>query len=1054
MHIRRPLWLTLWVLLMALTPLIGTSSLQAISDPQTYPIETPKVPPASMIRAAQPRVSIVSNTQGDAANLMNAWTTTPEEPLMTLFAGQPLAFRSDYEGVIFRGASGGAYFELAIYRLLSNGDRVLLGADRRAHAGSGPRRIPGATTVTVVLHEPGVHQLIIVSRSTARPTEAEPIVAEDVAMVHVLVTDASWLPRTPMEPLSRDVEQLPMPIERQLVVASPRGHLLAGGIGAVENFDQNHGRVVYVRQGHSLTLASAYEFVWFDGAGGMASTELAVNVQGLTDSKVAQEEVSREATGAWRLAGILDVEIPFPTPGHYEVRAHIRTWVAPTGNAIGAIPIDEDVVRISVIVMAEPQMGGIAGLVMAADDGVALQRVAVRAVDAETGRILGMAYSDEDGRYLIDSLASGKYLVQADPLAQNYLPRWWQDKPTREQADVVQVVAQTMVEGIDFRLVPGGVISGYVVEDDPDSMLPVINPLGGVLVVAGRFEDDVIIAKTRTLRDGSYRLDKLPEGTYWVYAGNASWANSAEVDYKTLIGKYWNDRLRREDADPVRVVAGQEVNEINFGLQYAGSIAGRAVGVGVTPVIVPLKVTAFDWVSGEVVRTVSVGPQGIYHIPSLPAGYYRVYAFDERGYFVPQYYDGVTDPDQATPVLVRRGEATKGIDFFLGMTGVTTLKIEPLVTIVRPGDEFTVTVEVADVSDLGAFSFELAWNTGADHDIDAVVEVLDVKLGEFLGSTGRRVVPVGPHIDPAAGLLEYGAVSFGSAPGARGNGVLAQVRLRALRAGETALMLPSAQLTNTAAEELRHVLREAKVVVSDDYIFADVNRDCVVDIVDIMLVAAHWGARRGDPEYDPRYDLDSDGDIDIVDLSLVAAAWGNTCDQEPMPIRPTLRGAGPAMAGASLRLEPAVGQGTLGQSVVLEVWIDDALDLGAFQIAMRYDATKVALANNGVSLGSFIESSGRSATLLDPQIEVEGSEGTVTVGAFTLGSSIPGADGSGALVRMAFAPVASGEAAFDLLDVKVTDTTGQTHESLALAGGSVTITSAAGGVSFLPLISR
>jgi hypothetical protein len=233
-----------------------------------------------------------------------------------------------------------------------------------------------------------------------------------------------------------------------------------------------------------------------------------------------------------------------------------------------------------------------------------------------------------------------------------------------------------------------------------------------------------------------------------------------------------------------------------------------------------------------------------------------------------------------------------------------------------------------------------------------------------------------------------------------------------------------------------------------------VNRDCVVDIVDIMLVAAHWGARRGDPEYDPRYDLDSDGDIDIVDLSLVAAAWGNTCDQEPMPIRPTLRGAGPAMAGASLRLEPAVGQGTLGQSVVLEVWIDDALDLGAFQIAMRYDATKVALANNGVSLGSFIESSGRSATLLDPQIEVEGSEGTVTVGAFTLGSSIPGADGSGALVRMAFAPVASGEAAFDLLDVKVTDTTGQTHESLALAGGSVTITSATGGVSFLPLISR
>jgi hypothetical protein len=57
----------------------------------------------------------------------------------------------------------------------------------------------------------------------------------------------------------------------------------------------------------------------------------------------------------------------------------------------------------------------------------------------------------------------------------------------------------------------------------------------------------------------------------------------------------------------------------------------------------------------------------------------------------------------------------------------------------------------------------------------------------------------------------------------------------------------------------------------------DVNGDCVVDIVDIMLVAARWGAHVGDANYNSSYDLDHDGDIDVVDIMEVAAHWGETC---------------------------------------------------------------------------------------------------------------------------------------------------------------------------------
>ncbi len=65
--------------------------------------------------------------------------------------------------------------------------------------------------------------------------------------------------------------------------------------------------------------------------------------------------------------------------------------------------------------------------------------------------------------------------------------------------------------------------------------------------------------------------------------------------------------------------------------------------------------------------------------------------------------------------------------------------------------------------------------------------------------------------------------------------------------------------------------------VSQSALPGDVNGDCVVNIVDIMLVAVRWGAHDGDANYDSRYDLDHDSDIDIVDIMEVAAHWGETC---------------------------------------------------------------------------------------------------------------------------------------------------------------------------------
>jgi hypothetical protein len=57
----------------------------------------------------------------------------------------------------------------------------------------------------------------------------------------------------------------------------------------------------------------------------------------------------------------------------------------------------------------------------------------------------------------------------------------------------------------------------------------------------------------------------------------------------------------------------------------------------------------------------------------------------------------------------------------------------------------------------------------------------------------------------------------------------------------------------------------------------DFNHDCKVDIKDIIEVAGRWHTTDADPDWDAMYDLDGDGIITVVDIMIVAANWGATC---------------------------------------------------------------------------------------------------------------------------------------------------------------------------------
>ena len=59
-------------------------------------------------------------------------------------------------------------------------------------------------------------------------------------------------------------------------------------------------------------------------------------------------------------------------------------------------------------------------------------------------------------------------------------------------------------------------------------------------------------------------------------------------------------------------------------------------------------------------------------------------------------------------------------------------------------------------------------------------------------------------------------------------------------------------------------------------LIGDVNRDCSVDVVDLLYMVDSWGKFSGEDGYDPRCDFNHDGSVDVVDLLTLAENWGRT----------------------------------------------------------------------------------------------------------------------------------------------------------------------------------
>ena len=122
-------------------------------------------------------------------------------------------------------------------------------------------------------------------------------------------------------------------------------------------------------------------------------------------------------------------------------------------------------------------------------------------------------------------------------------------------------------------------------------------------------------------------------------------------------------------------------------------------------------------------------------------------------------------------------------------------------------------------------------------------------------------------IDNAAGKITGLSAARLSGGGASGTGTLLQVRFKAKSGGETELALHKFQFGSTTGDNIPAGPHEIRIVVEERLTTGDVNRDGVVSILDLILVAQQLGRR---VSAGSAVDVNSDGVVSILDLIRVA----------------------------------------------------------------------------------------------------------------------------------------------------------------------------------------
>ena len=295
-------------------------------------------------------------------------------------------------------------------------------------------------------------------------------------------------------------------------------------------------------------------------------------------------------------------------------------------------------------------------------------------VSVECDRIDGPggegAETRSDGTYTIEGLPFGTYKVSSPSGGRwgsnddNWAQEWYYEATNWNDADDVAITSDNPnATGVDFTLEVGGIISGYVYQDDG------VTPLPDVHVYAEDFDTDEWMDGTDTDQDGFYSL-VLPNGTYRVRA------NPSENGLN-YVSEWYNNTYDWDEATAVSVTAPDETPGINFTLEPGGTISGTVRdSQGNLLAGVSVECDRIDGPGGEGAETRS---DGTYTIEGLPFGTYKVsspsggrWGSNDDNWAQEWYYEATNWNDADDVAITSDNPNATGVDFTLEVGGTVS----------------------------------------------------------------------------------------------------------------------------------------------------------------------------------------------------------------------------------------------------------------------------------------------------------------------------------------------------------------------------------------------
>ncbi len=210
-------------------------------------------------------------------------------------------------------------------------------------------------------------------------------------------------------------------------------------------------------------------------------------------------------------------------------------------------------------------------------------------------------------------------------------------------------------------------------------------------------------------------------------------------------------------------------------------------------------------------------------------------------------------------------------DVFLGFEPgteytVTNTGVEYTITpaTIHRDETFTLDIHARNVSDLMGYQFDIVFDPN-------ILEAVDVTEGGFL-KTGAATFFQGGSINNSSGQITGLTAARLSTQGVSGTGTLVKVRFKAKSSGESEVTLGNLQFVSLGGDTIDAIAHGIRITVEGELTTGDVNRDGVVTIVDLVLVAQKLNQR---VSADEPADVNGDGVVNVLDLAVVAQAIGN-----------------------------------------------------------------------------------------------------------------------------------------------------------------------------------